>query len=141
MISRVPVPVGTGLLIAGGNGNEVRGNHIWDNWRRGVGAPSPAPLPAAEYFSDRKGGSLGAQATLQSSTCADWRLASPRTRRVTVDRLEVVVRGTLGLGNTLPDGRAYAAIDSRCGRDFALGFLLYEIYTRAAAFKSLIGAG
>jgi hypothetical protein len=36
VIPRVPVPVGTGLLIAGGNGNEVRGNHIWDNWRRGV---------------------------------------------------------------------------------------------------------
>ena len=35
VIPRVPVPVGTGILIAGGNGNEVRGNHIWDNWRRG----------------------------------------------------------------------------------------------------------
>jgi hypothetical protein len=32
----VPVPVGTGLLIAGGNGNEVRGNRIWNNWRRGT---------------------------------------------------------------------------------------------------------
>ena len=35
VIPRVPVPVGTGILIAGGNGNEVRGNRIWDNWRRG----------------------------------------------------------------------------------------------------------
>jgi hypothetical protein len=32
----VPVPVGTGILIAGGNGNIVRGNRFWDNWRRGV---------------------------------------------------------------------------------------------------------
>lgn len=31
-----PVPVGTGLLIAGGNANIVRGNHIFDNWRNGV---------------------------------------------------------------------------------------------------------
>jgi hypothetical protein len=33
---RVPVPVGVGIFIAGGNGNEIRGNRIWDNWRRGT---------------------------------------------------------------------------------------------------------
>ena len=27
------VPLGTGLLIAGGNGNIVRRNRVWDNWR------------------------------------------------------------------------------------------------------------
>jgi hypothetical protein len=32
----VPVPVGTGLWIAGGNNNTVRNNHFWDNWRRGT---------------------------------------------------------------------------------------------------------
>ncbi|HEX4759220.1 MAG TPA: right-handed parallel beta-helix repeat-containing protein [Thermoleophilaceae bacterium] len=36
VVPRVPVPVGTGLLIAGGNNNTVRGNRIWDNWRRGA---------------------------------------------------------------------------------------------------------
>jgi hypothetical protein len=30
------VPVGTGLLIAGGNSNVVQENYIWDNWRRGT---------------------------------------------------------------------------------------------------------
>ena len=30
------VPVGTGLLIAGGNGNIVRNNRIYDNWRDGT---------------------------------------------------------------------------------------------------------
>jgi Right handed beta helix region len=34
--STVPVPVGVGLWIAGGNANVVRNNHFWDNWRRGV---------------------------------------------------------------------------------------------------------
>lgn len=29
------VPVGTGAMIAGGNGNIVRGNRVWDNWRQG----------------------------------------------------------------------------------------------------------
>jgi Right handed beta helix region len=32
----VPVPVGTGMWIAGGNNNTVRNNHFWDNWRRGT---------------------------------------------------------------------------------------------------------
>jgi Right handed beta helix region len=36
VVPKVPVPVGTGILIAGGNNNVVRGNRIWDNWRRGV---------------------------------------------------------------------------------------------------------
>lgn len=30
------VPVGTGVLIAGGNENIVRNNRIWDNWRQGA---------------------------------------------------------------------------------------------------------
>ena len=30
------VPVGTGLGIFGGNGNIVRDNYIWDNWRDGM---------------------------------------------------------------------------------------------------------
>jgi hypothetical protein len=32
----VPVPVGTGLWIAGGNNNDVRNNRFFNNWRRGV---------------------------------------------------------------------------------------------------------
>jgi hypothetical protein len=33
---RVPVPIGVGILIAGGNNNNVSGNRIYDNWRRGT---------------------------------------------------------------------------------------------------------
>ena len=48
----VPVPVGTGMWIAGGNDDVVRFNHFYDNWRRGTmlfAAPdaficSPAPI-------------------------------------------------------------------------------------------------
>jgi hypothetical protein len=32
----VPAAVGTGMWIAGGNADVVRGNHVYDNWRRGV---------------------------------------------------------------------------------------------------------
>jgi hypothetical protein len=34
IVPTVPVPVGTGLWIAGGNNNTVRNNRFWDNWRR-----------------------------------------------------------------------------------------------------------
>src|SRR3954466_10313186 len=34
--SSVPVPIGVGILIAGGNYDMVRGNYIYDNWRRGT---------------------------------------------------------------------------------------------------------
>ena len=32
----IPAPVGTGLWLAGGNNNEVKNNHFYDNWRRGA---------------------------------------------------------------------------------------------------------
>ncbi|MFL6089640.1 MAG: right-handed parallel beta-helix repeat-containing protein [Aeromicrobium sp.] len=32
----IAAPVGTGLWLAGGNANKVRGNHFYDNWRRGT---------------------------------------------------------------------------------------------------------
>jgi hypothetical protein len=36
VVPSVPVPVGTGLWIAGGNDNVVRDNYFYDNWRRGT---------------------------------------------------------------------------------------------------------
>jgi hypothetical protein len=34
--SITPVPIGVGVLIAGGNNDVVRNNYIYDNWRRGT---------------------------------------------------------------------------------------------------------
>src|SRR3954471_4596179 len=36
VVPSVPVPVGTGMWIAGGNANVVRHNRFYDNWRRGA---------------------------------------------------------------------------------------------------------
>jgi hypothetical protein len=36
VVPTVPVPVGTGLWIAGGNDNVLRNNRFFDNWRRGT---------------------------------------------------------------------------------------------------------
>ena len=41
----IPTPVGTGILIAGGNYNSVDGNQLYDNWRQGtMQIWVPAPL-------------------------------------------------------------------------------------------------
>ena len=36
IVPAVPVPIGVGILIIGGNDNAIRRNRIWDNWRRGA---------------------------------------------------------------------------------------------------------
>ena len=49
--SAVGVPIGTGILIAGGNDDVVRGNRIYDNWRRGamlLAVPDAISCPPGE---------------------------------------------------------------------------------------------
>jgi hypothetical protein len=36
VVPTLPIPVGTAMWILGGNNNEFRNNHVWDNWRRGI---------------------------------------------------------------------------------------------------------
>ncbi|HMJ95753.1 MAG TPA: hypothetical protein VK486_07865 [Thermoleophilaceae bacterium] len=74
---------------------------------------------------------------LQTADCTDWRESSPQQRRSAVDQLERTVAGPRKEGNTLPDELAYTTLDARCKPDFARGFLLYELYIRAAGFESL----
>jgi hypothetical protein len=71
---------------------------------------------------------------LQVADCHDWRESSPQQRQSAIDQLENAVRGPNKDGNTLPDDVAYSTIDARCKPEFARGFLLYQLYIRAAAF-------
>jgi Right handed beta helix region len=54
-----PFPVGTGIHILGGNDNRIKGNWIYDNWRRGTmlttvpGFVTQPPQPAADPTSHR----------------------------------------------------------------------------------------
>ena len=73
---------------------------------------------------------------LQVADCNDWRASSPQERQSAIDQLEEAVSGPRGDGNTLPDDAAYNTLDARCKPDFARGFLLYQLYIRAAAFAS-----
>lgn len=49
----IPMPVGTGVLIAGGNYNLVDNNQMWDNWRIG-GMQLWAPAPLRDEFDPTK---------------------------------------------------------------------------------------
>jgi len=71
---------------------------------------------------------------LQVADCDDWRASSPQERQSAIDQLERAVAGPRKEGNTLPDDLAYSTLDARCKPDFARGFLLYQLYIRAAAF-------
>jgi hypothetical protein len=82
-------------------------------------------------------GPLGPRAKLQTATCRDWRAAPGEQRTITVNRLEEVAAGPRAEGGTLRDEIALRTLDARCKPKFARGFLLYELYNRAAGFRSL----
>jgi hypothetical protein len=71
---------------------------------------------------------------LQVADCQDWHESSPQERQSAIDQLERAVAGPRKEGNTLPDELAYSTLDARCKPEFAKGFLLYQLYIRAAAF-------
>jgi hypothetical protein len=73
---------------------------------------------------------------LQLADCQDWREASPQQRQSVLDQLERTVAGPRKEGNTLSDDAAYRTLEARCKPEFARGFLLYQLYIRAAAFTS-----
>ena len=71
---------------------------------------------------------------LQVAECDDWHASSPQERQSAIDQLERAVAGPRDDGNTLSNDAAYETLDARCKPDFAHGFLLYQLYIRAAAF-------
>jgi hypothetical protein len=71
---------------------------------------------------------------LQVADCDDWHASSPQERESAIDQLERAVAGPRNDGNTLSHDAAYETLDARCKPDFAHGFLLYQLYIRAAAF-------
>ena len=72
--------------------------------------------------------------------CTDWRRASIRERQGTIEELERFAGGPTGSpagrGSTLPEDKAYDVLENWCRNDFARGFRLYKLYTRAAAFQN-----
>jgi hypothetical protein len=70
--------------------------------------------------------------------CRDWNDGSIDERLGTIRAIREFaggpVPGTGGMGAVLDDDRAYDLFESYCAEEFARGFKLYKLYTRAAAF-------
>jgi hypothetical protein len=78
---------------------------------------------------------------LNTYSCADWNAADPAARRLVIERLRTFAggdvsggQGVRGRGTVLADDQAYSLFDNRCRDRFARGFVLYKLYTHAAAF-------
>ena len=92
------------------------------------------PAPAASARSDL---ALIGGKPLQQASCEEWLAGSPDERAAVIATLKRDVGGATpyGPGATLPAADAYALFERACARPYARGFLLYQIYTRAAAFQ------
>ena len=70
--------------------------------------------------------------------CTDWQDADPRERQQIIAMLReflggpVIGEGVSGRGTVLEDDQAYRLFNGRCER--FPGFLLYKLYSHAAAF-------
>ena len=72
-------------------------------------------------------------------TCTDWEKGTEAERRGSVEQLTPVAEGNanpddVGPNRVLPEDKAYEVFESGA-RDPARGFLLYEIYNRAARLR------
>jgi hypothetical protein len=78
---------------------------------------------------------------LQSANCAAWWAADEGERVAVIQALTRSIGGPTpyGPGTTLSDARVRRLFDTVCAPTFTSHFLLYEIYVRAAGFKSLGG--
>jgi hypothetical protein len=97
----------------------------------GCGESSGDPPPAGA------GANVGAPINL--ADCTDWEQASVDQRLGTIEQLKnyigAPVPGTEGSGGTLDDDRAYDLFENYCANEYARGFKLYKLYSRAAAFS------
>jgi len=80
-------------------------------------------------------------ASLQGSTCADWRRASRRERLATIRLLTLAATkpDPENRGATLDARDAYSLFQRACSTRQSRSAVLYEIYNRAAAFKRVRG--
>ena len=79
---------------------------------------------------------------LQRARCAQWRTGAPAQRLAVVRALAQTVGGPSGTarGTTLTGAEAFGLFDQACASRVARHFLLYELYIRAAGFRSLRAA-
>ena len=77
---------------------------------------------------------------LQQARCEQWLAASSSERDAALDSLHGVVGGPTSFGpaTALTHPEAMRLFARTCAGPWARSFLLYELYTRAAGFRSLV---
>ena len=78
---------------------------------------------------------------IQQARCAQWNGGGGAERQAVVAALAATVGGPStsgGHGTTLAPAEASALFSRACANPIARGFLLYELYIRAAGFRSLV---
>ena len=94
---------------------------------------SPDRPPAAHVYNGLVKG-----VPLQSARCVQWNGASEAERSSVAAALSHSVGGATpyGRGTTLSSDEALALFDRACSSPIAQNWLLYELYIRAAGFRS-----
>jgi hypothetical protein len=77
---------------------------------------------------------------LQSARCVQWNAATEAERGKVAAALSYSVGGATPYGNgtTLEKPQAFALFDRACSSPIAQHWLLYELYIRAAGFRSYV---
>lgn len=77
---------------------------------------------------------------LQQARCAQWLGANQTERDRALNALHGVVGGStpFGQATALTSDEAERLFDRTCTNPIARNFLLYELYTRASGFRSLV---
>ena len=72
--------------------------------------------------------------------CSDWQAGTDDERWATIAdiRAHLNEAGADGPTPDLPDDEAYELFERACANDYAAGFRLYKLYSRAAAFSPLV---
>jgi hypothetical protein len=101
----------------------------------GQGTPDQAPARAAAGYNGLIGG-----VALQNAHCVQWNAGTDAERDRVAAALAHSVGGatTYGRGTTLSTSQAHTLFDNACASPIAQNWLLYELYIRAAGFRSYV---
>jgi hypothetical protein len=96
-------------------------------------ADAPSPVRAGHLYRGLIGGM-----PLQSAHCVQWNAGTGAERDQVAAALAYSVGGATpyGRGTTLTSAEAHSLFDRACSNPIAQHWLLYELYIRAAGFRS-----
>jgi hypothetical protein len=103
-------------------------------------APARAFSPLEADVPRRVRGPIDRRSDFSGVSCTEWNAASDGDRAWMVAKVEQFVGGVVvdgekavGYGDTLTTGQATALFDTTCRKRYAQGFVLYKLYSYAAA--------